>query len=140
MMNTAPEQGSFYYSPKDNLLVYCSSGESHGGRVWLEKVNETDPEQSSIFESLEFFGKYQKVAFFSHQMNNKMYHIDANGKPTPVNEPVSLRERVAIAAMQGLLANPSEQVVIASHRQCAEWAVASADALITELQKKEKAK
>lgn len=44
-----------------------------------------------------------------------------------------LRERAAIAAMQGLCANQAFDD--ASHKQIAEWSVAHADALIAELQK-----
>lgn len=44
-----------------------------------------------------------------------------------------LRERAAIAAMQGFCANPMFDDT--SHKQIAEWSVAQADALIAELRK-----
>jgi hypothetical protein len=62
---------------------------------------------------------------------NKLHSIGADGKPMPIDKPVTLRERAAIAAMQALLSDfPVREV-----RYTAEWAVKAADALIAELQK-----
>lgn len=62
----------------------------------------------------------------------RMYHIGADGKPTPIDEPVTLRERAAIAAMQGLLANP---IAIQECWKIEDLAVKKADALVAELKK-----
>lgn len=62
---------------------------------------------------------------------NKPYRVEVDGKPTPIDKPVTLRERAAIAAMQALLADfPVREV-----KYTAEWAVKAADALIAELRK-----
>ena len=78
-----------------------------------------------------------EVVMVKSKVGEVMHTLNSSGQLVPFSSSllaeVSLRERAAIAAMQGFCANQAFND--ASHKQIAEWSVAHADALIVALQK-----
>lgn len=78
-----------------------------------------------------------EVVMVRSKVGEVIHTLNSSGQLVPFSSSVlaevSLRERAAIAAIQGFCANPAFED--ASHKQIAEWSVAYADALIAELKK-----
>jgi hypothetical protein len=82
----------------------------------------------------------QTAYYYEEQTRNgqQWFRITANGDWMPKRETVGQkydRAGMATAAMQGLLANPSPQIVTMSDKSFTYRAVELADALITELER-----